>query len=88
MTNYRYWLQITSSSWSFVSAILGIIVTDVLVVIAIVKFVFYLLDLSLGTVLICQDPFELSPAQLLRENTDSVLSNKRMSPTTPSVPLK
>nr|GEX40965.1 hypothetical protein [Tanacetum cinerariifolium] len=24
MTNYRYWLQITSSSWSFVSAILGI----------------------------------------------------------------
>nr|GEV56866.1 reverse transcriptase domain-containing protein [Tanacetum cinerariifolium] len=23
MTNYRYWLQITSSSWSFVSAILG-----------------------------------------------------------------
>nr|GEY60624.1 hypothetical protein [Tanacetum cinerariifolium] len=23
MTNYRYWLQITSSSWSFVSIILG-----------------------------------------------------------------
>ncbi|GJY58344.1 hypothetical protein Tco_0458236 [Tanacetum coccineum] len=29
-----------------------------------------------------------SSVQLLRENTDSVLSNQRMRPTAPSVPLK
>nr|GEY22742.1 hypothetical protein [Tanacetum cinerariifolium] len=58
-----------------------------------VKFIFHLLDLSLGIILLYQkllefNPDNLSPVQLLQENTDFVRSNQRISPTTPSEPLK
>ncbi|GKB97507.1 hypothetical protein Tco_0983644 [Tanacetum coccineum] len=62
-----------------------------------VKFVFHLLDLSSGTILLYQKLLEFNPVanftlqsliQLLRENTDSVRSNQRIRLTTPSVPLK
>nr|GEW41461.1 hypothetical protein [Tanacetum cinerariifolium] len=41
------------------TGIIHVIFMDVLVVVAIVKFVFHLLDLSLGTVLICQEELKL-----------------------------
>nr|GEY07282.1 retrotransposon protein, putative, unclassified [Tanacetum cinerariifolium] len=125
MTNYRYWLQITSSRWSFVSAILGqmtylvadltpdcksistvfswsssigsecfwpsilllakiirVIVTDILVVVAVGQ------KHSTQSRVPVANATLFSLAQLLRENTDSVLPNQQMSPTTLSVPLK
>ncbi|GJZ90151.1 hypothetical protein Tco_0662078 [Tanacetum coccineum] len=58
-----------------------------------VKFIFHLLDLSSGTILLYQkllefNPGNLSSVQLLRENTHSVRSNQQISPTAPSEPLK
>nr|GEY33627.1 hypothetical protein [Tanacetum cinerariifolium] len=51
-----------------------------------VKFVFHLLDLSSGTVLLYQKLLEFNPGKL--ENTNSVCSNQRISPTVPTEPLK
>ncbi|GKB07178.1 hypothetical protein Tco_0835411 [Tanacetum coccineum] len=58
-----------------------------------VKFVFHLLDPSLGTLLLYQkllefNPGNLSSVQLLRENTNSVRSNQRISLIAPSELLK